>query len=806
MKLRYSALYIAMAAVLASGAVHATGQEADSASKDARAASKVKTLASVQVTATKRETPLQKTPVAISAVSGDTLDKERVMTVQDITKLVPGLQGTSEGDHGVVTLTLRGIGNDSAKTEYADPEVATFVDGVYSPRAEAAASLLLDMDGVEVLRGPQGTLWGRNSTAGAISFTTMKPDINGGFYGNGTIEAGNYNQSGVRAAVNLPISSTFAMRVAAVHEQHDGYVDYQNPVGQIPTVAQQQANYLASGGDPASFQPIDTNLFVQKGKKYDAQDQSAYRVSARWKPSDSFVWDLSYEDFKDRGTPNMNLMQQPRPGQKFWSALIDTAPYLDRTSRSVRSRMDWTINDGMELSYIAGYNRYSGKGDFDQDGGVNVPTSFTTNGSYQEDRTNFSNYVSSSQEFDLKSTGQNTLDWILGAYYEHENNNIRFDIPIMNGTQQGTVGWQGSFIQPEERVTSTAAFGQATWHMSDTWRLTGGARWSHDKRENRGGINWGWGYDPAFPQQPISPGEQPGDVGFNISQHNDATYSKSKPTWLVRLDHDLGSNGLIYASVSTGYKSGGTQDGGALYKPETLTNYEIGTKFSFFDGHMTWNSAAYYEVFKNYQLSAPVTYPDGTHGLGFSNVGGETKVAGFESELAYQQSNDRANLILSVIPKKELGTEKYAASNDYYVPTACPPESTISNNCMDISGNDLPHAPDLSLTAIYEHDFVLSNGGRLTPRVSAQYQSAQWLSWFNFGAGDKQKAYARGDLSLRYTEPNEKWYVNAYVQNVSDGKVKSSAAGSTLLANGNVAFTSQYLPPRTYGVQIGFWF
>jgi hypothetical protein len=123
-------------------------------------------------------------------------------------------------------------------------------------------------------------------------------------------------------------------------------------------------------------------------------------VSALWQPSDSFKWNLSYEYFLDRGTPSLSLMQQPRPGQDFWSALIDTAPYLDRTSKTVRSRMDWEINDGMELSYIAGYNRYSGKSDFDQDVGVAVPTSFTTGGVHQEDRTNYSNYES----YSTKST------------------------------------------------------------------------------------------------------------------------------------------------------------------------------------------------------------------------------------------------------------------------------------------------------------------------------------------------------------------------------------------------------------------
>lgn len=810
MKLRYSALHVAMVLALATPAAFATDdpQTAPNTSTQGSTApdKKIKQLDAIEVSATKRETPLQKTPVAVSAITPDTLDKERVMTVQDLTRLVPGLQATAQGDHGVVTLTMRGIGNDSAKTEYADPEVATFVDGVYSPRAEAAAGLLLDMEGVEVLRGPQGTLWGRNSTAGAISFQTAKPDISAGFYGNAQIEAGNYNLMGARAAVNLPVSSTFAMRVAVVHTQHDGYVDYQNPSTQLPSVAQQQAAYLASGGNPAKFRPIDPSLFVQGGDKYSAQDQSAARVSALWQPSEAFKWNLSYEYFIDRGTLNMGLMQQPRPGQKFWSALIDTAPALHRNSGTLRSRMDWNISDGMQLSYIAGYNHFSGKSQFDQDSGVQVPTSFATGASSQNDRTNSSNYKSYSHEFDLKSTGQQTIDWIVGAYYGYEDNNIRFDIPIMNGTMVSeSVAWQGSFIQPKETVKSTALFGQATWHMSDHWRLTGGLRWSDDEKKNIGGRGWGWAYDATVPQLPIAPSTYPSPAtGFNISTRNDAKYSDDRITWLARVDTDISEHGLLYASVSTGYKSGGTQDAGTLYKPETLTNYEIGTKFVFLDGRLSWNTAAYYEDFKDFQLSAPITYPDGNRGLGFHNVKGSTKVTGLESELAYQEKDDRANLVLSVIPKKKLGSLLYAGSNDYQGLPACAPQSGISA-CMNISGNDLPHAPDVSLTAIYEHDFHLGNGGRLTPRFSGQYQSDQWLSTFNLGAGDKQKAYFRGDLALRYTEPQDRWWAAAFVQNVTDGRVRTSA-GRFAMPDGSFQYVSQYLPPRTFGVQLGVWF
>src|SRR5205823_6832258 len=150
-----------------------------------------------------------------------------VQTLLDVVNLVPGFQATGEGDHGVITMTLRGIGNDSAKTEYADPEVATFVDGVYSPRPEGATSLLFDLDAIEVLRGPQGTLWGRNSTVGAVNMQTAKPVL-GSHSGSVEVGAGDYNRFGTRGAVNIPLGATSALRVAFVHERHDGYVDYQN--------------------------------------------------------------------------------------------------------------------------------------------------------------------------------------------------------------------------------------------------------------------------------------------------------------------------------------------------------------------------------------------------------------------------------------------------------------------------------------------------------------------------------------------------------------------------------------------------
>ncbi len=752
-------------------------------------------IAEVIVTGTKRATSLQRTPVAITAINAAALDDAHVQTIQDVVNLVPGFQATTQGDHGVITMTLRGVGNDSAKTEYADPEVATFVNGIYSPRPEGATSLLFDLDAIEVLRGPQGTLWGRNSSVGAVNMQTVKPVL-GDHSGNFETGVGSYNRFGVRGAFNIPLNDTMALRVAVVHEQHDGYVDYQNAPN--PSLASQQAAYIAGGGTLSTFQPINSNLFIQNGsaKKYGAQDQTAARLSLLWKLTPNLKWDVSYEKYMDRGTPNMNLMQTPRPGQDFWSALIDTAPSVHRDTDSFRSRLDYAIGDSMSLAYIAGYSRFSGSSTFDQDGGASVPTSFNTGATYQADNTVSSHYVNYSHEVELQSVGKKDVDWLLGLYYAAETNDIRFDIPIFNGTQQGTVGWQGSFIQPKETVESKAAFGQATWNVNDSLHLTGGIRYTADYRTNVGGRGYGWAYDGA-PQIPVNPSVNPAapGSGFGVPSQNDGTFSGNKTTALARVGYDIDRNNMVYASISTGYKSGGLQDGGKPYGAETLTNYELGSKSTFLGGTVKMNNALFYENFKGFQFSAPVTNPDGSHSLVTSNADG-AKIYGFESEIAARLTPaDKVQLSLA-ITRTELG-HLIGGSNDYVLPVCAVPGIS---NCLDVTGNEMPHAPKFSAQAQYQHTFNMVNGATLTPRISMHYETASWLSVFNLGDGDKQKSYTRTDLGLRYAS-GKAWYFDAFVRNVKNSNIKTSAQNSF----GGV-WQSQYLPPRTFGINAGVEF
>lgn len=800
-----SPIQLAVFALLAGANVaHAAGQtgQATPATPSAAAATAGandktgNTITEVYVTATKRSTSLQKTPVAVTALNAAALDDNHVQTIQDVVNLVPGFSATGQGDHGVITMTLRGVGNDSAKTEYADPEVATFVDGIYSPRPEGATALLFDLEAIEVLRGPQGTLWGRNSTVGAVNMQTVKPEIgsSAGFFEGGY---GNYARMGARGGINIPINDQMAMRVAFVHEQHDGYVDYQTApnisladqrAAAAPVIAAWNA---AHPGNPIAFQPINNNNYIGNHQKYSAQDQSAARVSFLWQPSAQLKWNIAYEHYMDRGTPSLNLLQEQRPGQPFWSALIDTAPSVNRDSNSVRSRVDYEINKDMALVYIAGYSRYNGSSTYDQDGGARPATSFTTGGKYQANNTVWSKYKNYSHELELQSVGKRDVDWLLGLYYANENNGIRFDIPIMNGTEQGTVDWQGSFIQPKQTVDSTAAFGQTTWNVTDSLHLTGGLRYTSDKRKNIGGTNNGW-TDLTAPQIPVNPSMNPlaPGSGFTTYQRNDGEFKDNKLTGLLRVNYDIDKNNMVYASVATGYKSGGLQDGGVPYGSETLTNFEIGSKSTFLGGAVRMNNAAYYSKFDDFQFSAPVTNPDGTRGLATSNAEG-AKIWGVETEIAAKITPvDRVQITAAYTNaklKKLIG-----GSNDYILPACTVPGIST---CLDVTGNTMPHAPKFSAQVMYQHSFQLA-GGTLIPRISAHYETASWLSVFNLGEPDRQKSYTRTDLGLRF-DSDSKWYFDAFVRNAEDKNIKTSAM------NANGPWQAQYLPPRTFGINVG---
>jgi len=781
----------------------------------------------ITVTATKRETSLERTPIAISAFGQGQLDKQQVKDVTGLADFVPSLHFAQQGDQGAILLTMRGIGNDSAYTEVADPEVAIYVDGIYSPRAQGASVLLYDMERVEVLRGPQGTLFGRNATVGAINMVTAKPKLDD-FHASLEAVGGSYNRFGVRGMVNIPVTSNFALRAAFITDRHDGYISYQ----QAPNIP-----------------GLNRSAFVTSGKRYGAADQKSARLSALWDLG-RFKWNLSGEYYKDDGAPILSLMQHPRAGQKFWSALVDTAPQTNRYSGGVRSNMTYDFSDHIEAAYIAGWSRVGGNADSDADAGAHPPTQNADgsinlpNDSFGENRTTFSRYDSWSQEVQLKSIGKNTIDWILGGYYSHEKNQIRFDIDQRNGYRDGTFNWAGTFIQADRTIDSRAAFGQAIWHVNNWINLTGGIRYTSDEKRDVGGRNityCGGTVAAGNPNCYNTPG-LPGIFGianngagnaqqvvdqlnaessalgygnlWDISK-NDTHGKWNKVTWLARADAQVTDTTLVYGSVSTGFKSGNIEDGGLLAGPETLTNYEVGSKSRLFGGRATVNLAAYYEDFKGYQVNQAITTQDANGNITGSqlvttNAKG-AKAWGIEAEITANITRiDRINFA---------GTYQHTKL-DHLVTIDNRIYPTAEENFENLAGNQLPHAPHFSMTATYEHDFLLPNEGRLTPRFTVHYETRSWLSYFNgdvasryapgdqAGKGllgtefDQQKAYAKIDLGMTYAAPGDKYEIEAFGQNVTNHRIRTSAGVSGTTNGLSAVFLSNYEAPSTWGVRV----
>ena len=768
------------------------------------------------VTATRRQTTLEKTPLAVSAFSQEQLDRQQVANVTDIQRFVPSLQFNQNAANNALLVTLRGIGNDAAFTISSDPEVGFYVDGIYAPTVQGSSLLLYDLERLEVLRGPQGTLFGRNTTAGAITLTTAKPDLS---KESGYIEliGGDDARFGSRGAFNLPVSSTLAVRLSFATEQHDGYVSYQQP----PTLA-----------------GVDSSAYDTKGKRYNSQDQQSARLSLAWKPSSRFTWNINVEGFLDNGTPDIPLMQIPRTGEKTYSALVDTSPKKSDYDFSVRSTMNYQISDYIDASYIAGYSRDHSTDTDESDAGalpaLDPTGNLTPYGSERIQDRKDSSYVS--QELQFRSSGHHLIDWIVGGLYSNEQATGRQDIDDRNGNANGPEAFAISFLGGNYRVNSFAGYGQATLNLNSKLRLTGGLRYSVDKKSepDEGTVTLAAGC-PAAVQAgtpactgiegqyfSVNDGAKLASLlgpEFVYTPSNIVPRTFSKLTYLARAEFDITPNIMAYAGVSTGFKSGIVNPTGPITGPETLTDYEGGLKMRLLDRRLTLNLSAYYYDYKGFQVSEIVVQRDAAGNpvgstLQTVNAKGATAY-GFEAEAVGDITRlDRVQVALALQHTRigSLVTLDQIFDSD----------PTDASAQRQLEGNKLPHAPTFSLTVTYEHDFKLANGGTITPRGTMHFETGSWLSIFNgdrtnryingqlvdFGtAFDRQSAYTRSDFAIRYTAPSDKYEVEGFVQNVEDAKVRTNAQNyntGTIQSQG--IFLSYLQPPRTFGGRVKFKF
>ncbi|WP_143735612.1 TonB-dependent receptor domain-containing protein [Microbulbifer mangrovi] len=776
-------------------------------------------LEEIEVVASKRRTNLQQTPMTVTAISGGTLEERNIDSLEELAAEVPSLQVARNGDHTASMLYLRGVGSDN-HTEAGDSGVATHVDGIFSSRVQGSAVLLYDLDRVEVLRGPQGTLFGRNSTGGVINYHTARPQEE--WLSEMSVSFGNYRQRKVSAVANAPLTDNWALRWAGVSEQADSYTDY-----------------------------TEDSIPADRDSRYNNTDLFSHRLSSSWQITDSIDWWLSYERFEDRGAGSLPVVDYATP------VTIDTPGRTRLDQDALRSRIELSLPGGASLAYIAGYGFTQRAQDWDADRSGAVGSETDPAIYHQSNRTIWSKYRARQHELQLKSRDDERLRWLLAYFSFAEKNAIRFDLEHQ---EPDGGGWGGapahSFQQPDRGSRLDAVYGQLDYDLSAQWQISAGARSGRDQRYDRGGRNI------ACPDLIRSDrGGELGPVAVNresadpdqcyVANYNDVDRSWRSTTAMARLTYHPSEQALLYLHYAEGFKPGIVQDGARLsgtysgaedpqYRqaldlllernnrgaafvgPETSANIELGFKLGLMDGAMTLNGALFDTSYRDLQVSGIAVAEDGTELIRSTNAPSAT-IRGMELELNWASSlNGRVAGFVSLLDARY--DHFLAVDNEFpdhgqtWNPDAGDPQFP---NLVDFGGNRLKQVPEISLGLNYRHSLTLGNWARATARLGVQFASDMYFDEANRGdrsgmlldnvsgewqqdpAGpadniDRQPAWSRWSTGIKI-EPNRgPWWLDLYGENLTNTAVAND------VQEADIAVPEYYYgAPRTFGLRLG---
>ncbi len=672
----------------------------------------------IVVTAQRRESSVQKTPLAITAIGGAELAEQGVRSPVELAARVPSLQIGTSGQ-----IYLRGVGTANVN-EVSDPTVATHVDGVYLPRPQGMlAAGIFDVARAEVLRGPQGTLYGRNATSGSINIISNQPVFED--KASLFLEAGNYDAFLAGGYLNVAASDTIALRAAFQTIRHDGYLT--------------RPNATTLNGDSA--------------------DTKAVRLQALYQPTDRLSVLLRGDYTQDGSLNNIYGSVIRRTGVDTDKSRSDiTLPaYNNSKYGGVSGEINWEVGPG-KLTYVGAYRETR----------ENRGTTYLPYGGNQ-----YYNNKNRTLQQELRYSGDvGAVSFVGGLFYFYEKNVI--DVRVQSGPQPSDDYF--AFLQNPVLARSYAAYGQATAHLTDTFRLTGGIRYTHDKKSRLGkGVLL--------------------DSNFNFLNQfatNDAAGSWDNVSWKAGVEYDVAPRIMLYADASTGFKAGGYYDGlppGNTYAPEKVTAYEGGIKSRWLDNRLTVNIDAFYYDYRDLQVS---TFADTTNSGVLSQVtlnAGKARSYGIESDIS-----------LKITPQDQIDlTVGYL--NAKYINFDLPGGDQFSGigNPIDYTGNQLAKAPHWTINGGYSHDFAIGSD-TLSVRAQSHYESAKYLDYSNF-AISRQGGFTRSDIMMTYKPGGKPWSVMAYVRNIENKRVWIDLIPRNgEIADGNVS------APRLYGVRVSYDF
>jgi outer membrane receptor protein involved in Fe transport len=703
-------------------------------------------LPAVVVTANKRTEKLQDVPMAVSAVSGDDLKRAGANSFADYATQVPGLNviSTSEGQ---TQLVLRGITSGSGQ---ANSAVSTYInDAPYGSSTVYAGGGLLtpdldpaDLERIEVLRGPQGTLYGANSLGGLVKFVTAKPDATRAFgylsTGYSSVKGGGsgFNE---RAMVNLPlIADTLALRINAYDRKDPGYID---------------------------------NVFTGKSDVNEATVRGG-RAEMLWTPGSkvsvslsALAQNLSSDGLANTGVDVDPLTLKPLYGYQKQSRAAGTGLF------KIKYRLyDASVNADFGWAKLVSSSSYSTqKVNTDQDvtaayGPILNPSFGLDNGGYSiTDPITLGKFT---QDLRLQSPEDQTLEWRVGVFYTRESTTNQ---QLVNGFDASTgvpldLPPLGAINVGPGIFKEWAGYADLTWHVTSQLSILVGGRYSKDKT--------------TFTQ--TGSGLLVGDIGFT-------TQSKDTPTtFLFNPSFKFNDDVMAYIRVASGFRPGGPNVGvppglGApvSFGPDKLTSYELGFKATMLDRRMSFDADVFYIDWSHIQLTST------SGGFSFLGNGGKAKSQGVEASWKYAPVH---GLVLS--------------ANTSYTDAALTADTPPG--LFGYDGDRLPWVPKWNATVGLDYDFPLGGGWSGSAGATYNYVGSRKTDFLPV-PGPRLTAPSYHGIDIHAGSYYGSWSLQAYVKNLTNQRGITSLTSETIDPQGS-PFAASYVPPRTVGVNVTYDF
>lgn len=716
------------------------------------AAESVSVIEEVMVTAQKRSQSLNDVGIAVNAFSADSLKENRIEQMQDLGKHLANVQFAEARPGGNPKIVVRGIGvNDFLVS--SNPSTAVYFDGVYSPSIGTISGQFFDLESLEVMKGPQTTLYGRNSTAGALTAVSRNPSQE--FDAYATLGYGNFETLDLEGAIGGGLSDTVAGRVAfKVKNRDDGHMNNVFPGGQeIGTIDRTDVRAKLLWEASEDVEVVATVTYGDEDSVPGAWSVFGRRVT----PGTGFrpLCAADLAGVHDNATCSSLFGYQDTDGDPY--RLSEDNPWnVDSEEYSASLNISWDLGNAT-LRSTTGYMSWE-QLRFQSDG---IPLTEVVAERHQE-------ISQVSQEFQLVSPGGEFVDWVVGAYFASSNTELfRPNItPIFGGDTVNTM---------DNDIRTAQAYAQLDWNLSERVQLITGLRYTWEENENIGGT---WADNNS---------SKTIDAGDVRQAFVDDSFTENDISWKLGINYHPTEDSLLYASITRGFKSGGFFAGFAAsdeqleaYDDETIIAYELGFKSTLAEGTLQLNGSVFYYDYKDIQTNTNAIVGT-TFITKFDNIE-DAEVTGAELEAHWR-------LVPGLDLKLGLGYLDTEVGDFTFGPGA---------NLVP-SGNELPYAPHFTGNAQASYEWELNGDYRMAVAGSVSTQSEAWQEVENVARNRINTDYTLLDARLSLMPVTDTWELTAWGKNLGDEDyvVSSFQNPSNVQAIYNL--------PRTYGVSFTYY-